>query len=164
MVEVTVIIPAKNEEACIGNCIESISRNEYPADSYEIIVVDNGSSDSTVSIAKSHGAEVAIKHGVNVSALRNYGASMAKGSILAFVDADCTVASDWLGEAEKYFKRNDVACFGSTPGISDNSTWVQKTWLIVREKKNNETETAWLDSMNMFIRREIGRASCRERV
>ncbi|KPK00673.1 MAG: hypothetical protein AMK71_08060 [Nitrospira bacterium SG8_35_4] len=155
MIEVTVIIPAKNEEACIGNCIESINRNEYPSERYEVIVVDNGSSDSTVSIAKSHGAEVAIKPGVNVSALRNLGASMAKGSVLAFIDADCTVASDWLAEAEKYFKRDDVVCFGSTPGIPDNPTWVQRTWALARLKKEEEVETAWLESMNMFVKKEF---------
>lgn len=155
MIIVSIIIPAKNEETNIESCLKSILSIDYPREEYEVIVVDNGSTDATVSIAQSLGAVVHGKPGLKISALRNFGAKIAKGSILTFIDADCTVDPDWLQQAEKYFHRNDIVCFGSAPRIPDEPTWVQNTWYAVRRKKDEVVETAWLESMNMFIPQSI---------
>ncbi len=153
-ISVSIVIPAKNEEKSIVDCIRSIRDNEYPHNRYEIIVVDNGSTDSTVAFAESSGAVVYKKPGVNISALRNYGSKMANSPVLAFIDADCTVAKDWLLNASQYFQRDDIACFGSPPAIPTNSTWVQRTWFLVRDKQKEVQETHWLESMNMFVRKD----------
>ena len=114
-------------------------------------MVDNGSSDSTPTVAKFCGAVVYPKPGLSISGLRNFGAQVAKSSVLAFIDADCSVAVDWLRTASTYFSREDVACFGSAPVIPDNPTWVEQSWFLVRQKGKTVTETGWLESMNMFI-------------
>ena len=152
--EVSVIMPARDEEANIGACLASIFGNLFPGDRFEVIVVDNGSCDKTVEIAEAVGArDLSMPHG-NISALRNLGVRMAGGRILAFMDADCTVAADWLLCAEAYFSREDVACFGAPPRIPEDATWVQDTWFLVRGKAGEPSETQWLESMNMFVRRE----------
>jgi len=153
MILVSIIIPAKNEEKNIVRCIESILVNTYPSTGYEVIVVDNGSTDRTADLAKSCGATVYRKPGVTVSALRNYGARKSRGKILAFLDADCTVERDWLKSSARYFRREDVVCFGSPPCIPANPTWVQQTWFRVRDPEKKLRETGWLESMNMFVRR-----------
>ena len=150
---ISIIIPAKNEEINLKNCLVSVFNIDYPRSCYEVIVVDNGSTDSTVSVAISAGATVYQKPGLNISALRNFGVQMTHGDILVFLDADCTVAKDWLREAEKYFTASEIVCFGSAPRIPEQPSWVQKTWFMVREKKTLVTETPWLESMNMFVRR-----------
>lgn len=155
MIEFSIIIPAKNEAACIGKCLDSIFQNNYPREKYEVFVMDNGSSDSTTQIAKARGAMVYRIPLVNISSLRNYGAEKAGGKVLAFIDADCTVAKDWLQQAQKYINREDVACFGSPPSIPADPTWVQKTWFLVRRENETVTETPWLESMNMFIRKNL---------
>ncbi len=153
MVDVSIIIPAKNEEAFIGQCLESVLNNSYPGDGYEILVVDNGSTDDTREISRKMGAIVYEKPDLSISALRNFGAKMAKGRILAFLDADCTVAEDWLCRAEEYFKKDEIVCFGAPPGIPDNPTWVQKTWFLVRGAHERKV-TSWLETANMLIKRE----------
>ena len=150
----SIIIPAKNEEGTISACISSIKATDTPAQSYEIIVVDNGSTDATMEIAQNHGAATYRKPDFTISALRNFGASEASGKILVFLDADCTVASDWLNKASTYLARNDIVCFGSAPIIPANPTWIQSTWFVVREQKKQITDVSWLESMNMFVRRE----------
>ena len=150
---ISIIIPAKNEEINIKRCLESVFGIDYPHQRYEVIVVDNGSTDSTVSIAVSAGATVFRKPGLKISALRNFGVHMAHGNILAFLDADCTVSKDWLRNAEKYFFSEKIVCFGSSPCIPAQPTWVQETWFKVRQKRMIVTETSWLESMNMFVRR-----------
>lgn len=151
----SVVIPAKNEEANIGRCLDSILAVEWDRTRYEIIVIDNGSSDRTVEIAVEKRATVHVQPGLTISGLRNYGVRAAHGVVVAFIDADCTVAPSWLREAARYFDRGDIACFGSPPLVPESATWVQRGWFLVRRKKTPVGETEWLESMNMFIRRDV---------
>ena len=150
----SIVIPAKNEETNIGRCLDSINQVSWTKSQYELIVLDNGSTDRTVEIAKRKGAKVYLKPDLTISGLRNFGASQAVGETLAFIDADCTVDSRWLCEAARYLSQQDVVCFGSPPVVPANATWVQKAWYEVRKKNVAAGETDWLESMNMFVRRE----------
>jgi glycosyltransferase involved in cell wall biosynthesis len=151
----SVIIPAKNEEATIGLCLDSIVNVDWDRSQYEVIVVDNGSSDGTVAIAREKGAQVFVKPELTISGLRNFGAGQASGDVLAFIDADCTVVSSWLAKASPYLDRKEVACFGSPPIVPEDAGWVPRAWFAVRNKGEELCETDWLESMNMFVRREI---------
>src|SRR3989304_3915286 len=95
---VSFIVPALNEEAFIGACLESIQAQQLPpgVDDLEILVVDNLSSDRTAAIAERGGARVLHIPPKTVSASRNYGAAAASGELLAFVDADCQLHRTWL--------------------------------------------------------------------
>jgi glycosyltransferase involved in cell wall biosynthesis len=117
-------------------------------------VEDNGSTVSTCRIAESYGAIVLKDSTKNVSGLRNLGARHASGDILAFVDADCMVAPDWLIRAAAYFDDDATAAWGSPPDIPDNATWVQKTWYLVRQKEKSVQHVDWLESMNVFVRKK----------
>jgi glycosyltransferase involved in cell wall biosynthesis len=150
----SIIIPAKNEEQNIGRCVDSIQRVKWEKTEFEIIVVDNGSSDRTVDIAREKGAQVFVRPGVTVSALRNYGASQSSGRILVFLDADCGVPDNWLEEGSRYLEQRDVVCFGSPPGIDSSANWVQRAWYQVRRKGRLTGDAEWLESMNMFVRKE----------
>lgn len=151
----SIIIPAKNEESNIGRCLDSIGQVPWDKSLYEVIVVDNGSSDSTVEIARQKGATVYIKPELNISGLRNYGASQAVGGILGFLDADCTVAPGWLDAASVYLSVNEIVCFGSPPLIPEEATWVQRAWFPIRCKNLYGDDADWLESMNMFVRRSV---------
>jgi glycosyltransferase involved in cell wall biosynthesis len=150
----SIIIPAKNEEKNIGHCLDSINAMDFETGRFEVLVIDNGSSDRTVEIVRTKGAKVFVMPDLTISGLRNFGASKAGGKILAFLDADCTVAPTWLASAAHYLDNNEIACFGGPPGIPDEGTWVQKAWFRVREKKSEVIEVEWLESMNMFIPRK----------
>lgn len=149
---ISIIIPAKNEAQYLGQCLNSLSALIFPAERYEIILADNGSTDQTAQIAQSYGARVVpLPEKTTISAVRNGGASRASGDILVFLDADCTVAKDWLLSAELYFDRDDISCFGSSPIIPDNATWVEKTWFLARKSHQQVFERDWQESTNMFI-------------
>lgn len=149
----SVIIPARNEESNIGHCLQSIDAVDWPDDDVEVLLIDNGSSDATPAIARLHGATVFVRPGDTVAALRNYGAAQSRGEILVFLDADCTVPRTWFREAARYLDTEDVVCFGSPPVVPPDSTWVQRAWYWVR-RKEGITDTDWLESMNMFVRRQ----------
>ncbi|MBP1728972.1 MAG: glycosyl transferase family 2 [Deltaproteobacteria bacterium] len=155
----SVIIPAKNEAANIGRCLDSINQVTWDNNCYEVIVVDNGSTDQTVEIAVKKGARVFIRPELTISGLRNFGAEQASGEILVFIDADCTVFTSWLVKASAYLMRKDVACFGSPPIVPEDGSWIPKAWFAVRKKRADLCETDWLESMNMFVRRDAFAAS-----
>lgn len=151
----SIVIPAKNESRYIENCLSTIRRNsQYPEDLYEVIVVDNGSTDETACIAKSLGARVLKKTDGTIAGLRNFGASIASGTFVVFLDADCTVCEGWLKSASRYLVRDDVVCFGAAPLIPENATWVQNAWFLARYRGFEVKETHWLESTNMFVRKE----------
>lgn len=152
---VSIIIPAYNEEHNISLCLDSIFSMNYPRDEFEVIVVDNGSTDRTREIAEKYNIILLMNDTKNVSGLRNLGAQIAKGKILAFVDADCIVSEGWLKKAGKYFISTENAAWGSPPVIPENATWVQKAWYLIRQKEKSIQEVEWLESMNLFVRKDL---------
>jgi glycosyltransferase involved in cell wall biosynthesis len=150
----SIIIPAYNEEKNIASCLDSINGIDYPRDKYEVIVVDNGSTDSTRYIAAQKGATIIRNDYLNVSGLRNYGAKKSKGEILAFVDADCVVFRDWLSFAATYSTLKDVAAWGAPPTIPKDASWVSCTWYLIRKKDKPIQEVDWLESMNLLVRKD----------
>jgi len=149
---VSIVIPTYNEEANLPACLESVQRLKYP--DVETVVVDNGSADRTVDIAKSFGAKVLQDSTKRVSGLRNLGAASSSGDIIAFVDADCVVDENWISSATEYFDRPDVVLWGSPPVPPKDATWVQTTWYLLRKKGSEVQQVAWLESMNLWVRRD----------
>lgn len=105
---ISIIIPAYNSEKTVGKAIESLLSQNFPADKYEIIVVDNCSKDKTVNIVKGYPARIVTCRKRGSYSARNEGARYAKGEILAFTDADCEVDKNWLNEIEKTFKDSNL--------------------------------------------------------
>lgn len=99
--DVSVVITCFNEEANIGPCLLSLLAQDYPKDSFEILVVDGGSRDGTQGVvsalAREHGQirlEVESKKGT--AAGRNAGIDRAHHGLIAFIDADCEAPPNWL--------------------------------------------------------------------
>lgn len=105
---VTVIVPVWNGGALIRGCVASLEAQTYPRDRYEIIVVDNGSTDDTADIVRAF-PEVRLMFEPVASSYRarNLALTAAAGELVAFTDADCVAASDWI--------RAGVALFGERP-------------------------------------------------
>lgn len=127
---VSVVMPAHNEEKYIGECLSSLINQDYPKDRYEIIVVDNKSTDRTSEIAKSFGATVIFKENGPVGAVRNEGAKQAKGKIIAFIDSDCVAPKGWLSEAANLICRSPNTAFGGSYRLRRDPYWLEKYWLL----------------------------------
>ncbi|MEA3296069.1 MAG: glycosyltransferase [Patescibacteria group bacterium] len=104
--DISVIIPAYNEEKYIEPCLRSIKRQKTDL-KYELIVVDSKCTDKTVEIAKKYTDNIVVaKKGI--APARNAGASIAKGKILVFIDADTQIAPDYLEFIFKKFKQDSL--------------------------------------------------------
>ena len=93
---VSVVVATYNGDRTLRACLDSLGRLHYP--DYEIIVVDDGSTDSTRSIAGLYSQVRYLRHEQNLglSAARNTGITAASGEIVAFTDSDCRADEDWL--------------------------------------------------------------------
>jgi len=95
---VSVVVPVRNGADTIRACIESLLGVEFPQGEFEVIVIDNDSSDSTVRVLDHfHGRIRTFKERKRgPSAARNTGVFHALGQLIAFTDADCVVEPAWL--------------------------------------------------------------------
>lgn len=112
---VSIIIPAYNEEKAITNSINSVLGLDYPKDKYEIIIVDDGSTDKTFEKAKifvkalSHPKiKVFKKENGGTASAKNYGIEKAKGELITTLDADSFISSQALKKMVGYFEDPEV--------------------------------------------------------
>jgi len=103
---ISVIVPAYNEEKFIGSCLTNLINQDFNKKHYEIIVIDNASTDDTAKIAKKFKVNLIYeaKKGVNFAVIKGF--LEAKGEIIALTDADTEVPVDWLTKIYKAFKEN----------------------------------------------------------
>jgi cellulose synthase/poly-beta-1,6-N-acetylglucosamine synthase-like glycosyltransferase len=110
--KLTVIIPAKNEEKVIGNCLKSILDSDYPKSSLQVIVAVDGCSDRTVDICNKFKPAVDVieteENSCKAEAI-NRVLKYAKGEIIGIYDSDCIVERDCLRMAAKAFEDKKIA-------------------------------------------------------
>jgi glycosyltransferase involved in cell wall biosynthesis len=122
---ISIVIPAFNEEKYLPLCLKSISKQTYPHDRYEIIVVDNNSKDKTAEIAQKANAKVVLeKKQGHVFAL-DTGMHRAKGDIIATTDADTRVDKNWLSVIEEVFRDQEVVAV-TGPAHYDSSSKMKR--------------------------------------
>ncbi|RKZ30303.1 glycosyltransferase AglE [bacterium] len=95
--KVSVVIPVLNSPENIKRCLDGLMRQTYPEDLFEIIVVDNGSTDNTPEIVRQYPVKFLFEKEIRSPyAARNRGIKESKGEIIALIDAGCTPITAWL--------------------------------------------------------------------
>jgi GT2 family glycosyltransferase len=120
---VSVVVCAYDAAETIDDCLTSLSRLTYP--DFEIILVDDGSRDATVALARRHdGIRVLEASHGGLSAARNVGLGAATGEIVAYTDADVRVDPDWLTYLVQPLLRLDVVGSGGPNVVPPDDPWV----------------------------------------
>lgn len=96
MTTVSVVVPAYNAGGTLQSCLRALASQDFPKDRFEVIVVDDGSSDNTASVARSEPVTLIERRNGGAAAARNTGWRKASGEWIAFTDADCLPARPWL--------------------------------------------------------------------
>jgi glycosyltransferase involved in cell wall biosynthesis len=109
---VSVIIPVFNDGLALAHCLEALAHQSYPVNQLEIIVIDNGSDPlATVQQAVAPYPQVRLVQELTPGsyAARNRGLALAQGEVIAFTDADCIPAPDWIERGVGYLQA-DADC------------------------------------------------------
>jgi len=104
----SVIVPAYNVAQTLGECLAALLDQSVPRSEYEVIAVDDGSTDSTPEVVKRYGVRLLSQLHQGPAAARNLGVSQASGEIVLFTDADCAPAREWIEEMVKPLAESDV--------------------------------------------------------
>lgn len=164
--EYSVIVAAYNAEATLFALLQSLASQTYKG-SFEVVVVDDCSTDSTSQIARRFGCTlIRLDKNKGPAHCRNLGAKAAAGKVLIFTDSDCRVAPNWLEELDSCFSRMDAEIImgklvllpSTTLGDSisalgfpaGGSLGFEKVW-----KVTDEGYTASFSSCNCGIRRDV---------
>lgn len=136
----SIVLPSFNEERYIETTLKSLLALNFPRESYEIIVVDNGSTDNTVKIAQAYADKVFVVPGVRVGAVRNYGVKQSRGNVVAFLDSDCVPPRDWLNNALEYMTKNNCDVVGGVYLLRQDPSWVESAWVVSPDLRDRPTK------------------------
>lgn len=111
---VSIVVPTLNRKKNLKNCIKSLLNLDYPSSQFEIIVVDNGSTDGTIDLLTREFSrvKVIIEKRRNSCYARNAGWKNAKGQIVAYTDDDCIVDRAWLITLVSGFVSGEIGAVG----------------------------------------------------
>jgi glycosyltransferase involved in cell wall biosynthesis len=129
--DVSVIIPVFNEEKFIEQCYESwISCLKMSGLSYEIIIIDNGSTDQTPALLKKFEDPFVFRVvRSSISYARNFGALKSKGNVLAFIDGDIVINKSWVDAISSFVGGGEKAFLsGYEVIVRENPSWIEKYW------------------------------------
>jgi glycosyltransferase involved in cell wall biosynthesis len=146
---VSVIIPAYNAEATITQALDALTGQDFD-DDYEVIVVDDDSTDRTLEAAERAGSGATILHQAQLgpAAARNLGVEHAAGRLLAFTDADCVPSPSWLREGVAALEEADLVQGAVRPDPLTPRTPFDRTVSVTGDR-------GLYECASMFVRRDL---------
>jgi glycosyltransferase involved in cell wall biosynthesis len=131
---ISIVIPLKNGADTIEDCLTALNNQVIDRRKFEVIVVDDGSTDKGALIAANSGAKVIHQDSSGPAAARNLGVKHAQGKYILFTDADCKVPVDWiqdlLNPIISGYSIGSVGCY-----ISNQKNWVANLIQIQLEER-----------------------------
>ena len=130
----SVVVPTHNRKALLRRCLRALVHQQYP--DYEIIVVDDGSTDGTGDMVQREFPQVRYirqEPTLGPAAARNRGVHVARGEIVAFTDDDCVPPPDWLARLAQGFA--DYPQAAAVGGIQEASEQVLRTRVLARYER-----------------------------
>jgi len=154
----SVIVPAYQAAATIGLCLDALNAQTVTRDLYEVIVVDDGSTDGTSEIARRAGAQVIVQPNSGAAAARNRGAAVARGDLLLFTDADCAPVPGWIAALVAPFVDEHVAGAKGTYLTDQHALVSRFTQLEYQDRYDRMADVESIDFVDTYsaaYRRDI---------
>lgn len=125
---ITILVPARNEENTILDCLEAIRRQNYPAHLLEVICIDDGSEDRTAQLIAAYSwpnVRLLRRSGGGKKAALEQGVSAAAGELIVTTDADCLAPPNWLRHLAAAYEQEDAAFIAAPVQFSSGQNLLQ---------------------------------------
>lgn len=162
----SVVIPAFNDGRRLALCLAAVSRQTYPQNRLQVIVVDNASTEDLRAVTAAFpGVTYAHESVRGPAAARNAGVALATGDLIAFTDADCLPEPDWLERgAERLLREKDCGIVGGrvdlVPADPSRPTaaelYDRATYL---DQKRHIEKSSFAATANLFTRKAVFEAA-----
>jgi glycosyltransferase involved in cell wall biosynthesis len=152
--QLSVIVPVRNGADTLPALLRSLQAQTLPDDAYEVIVVDNDSSDDTARIAAASGARVAHEPIPNRSGARNRGAEVATTRLYAFTDADCIADPGWLEALLHCGPRAPLVAGTVNVAVSPRPNAIERFEALRRFGQAAWVEQGWAATANLLVHKE----------
>ena len=153
---VSVIVPVYNDPEGIRNCLSALQDQTYPTERYEVLAVDNGSTDETPNVIRRFDdVTLLVEDEVQGSyAARNCGIEEASGEILVFTDADCTPDREWIAAGVDALQREDadIAAGRIVFEFSEDKSAAERFDASVNMRNDESVLNGVAKTANIFIR------------
>ncbi|HET9560544.1 MAG TPA: glycosyltransferase family A protein [Propionibacteriaceae bacterium] len=126
----SIVVPAYNEAAYLGRALDSLLHQDFNG-RYEVIVVDNNSTDGTAAVAAQYGVSVVKEPQQGVCAARQRGVDCATGEIIISTDADTTQPRDWLRTFDARFAESERVVAVAGPCRYQDPSWWAKAFPVL---------------------------------
>lgn len=129
------MVPVRNAAATIADCVDSLLALVYPSDGFEVLVVDNASTDPTPELLERYADRVRVLHEPipGRSHARNAGVRHARGDVIAFTDADCRVDRNWLTEIVPAVRDEGVGMAGGRILTEQPCNYVERFGEVIHD-------------------------------
>ncbi|MDG6250544.1 glycosyltransferase [Methanocalculus sp.] len=156
---ISIICPVFNEEGNISQLIESLMEQINDTNEFEILIVDNNSTDNTVKIIQKYPVKLVSENSTQSSyAARNKGLKHAKGEVIAFIDSDCIASPEWIKEGIEALVAEDADMVGGNVQFyySEERTAAELYDSIMNmQMEHNIRERNVAKTANLFVRTEV---------
>ena len=133
---ITLIVPARNEAENIGACLESINNQSYPKELFEVLVVDDHSTDDTAAVVKKYASPntrlIYLKDFVKGEELNSYkkkaieiAIAQSTGELMVTTDADCVVNKNWLQTIAAFYEQHQPAFIAAPVSIASGNNFIE---------------------------------------
>jgi GT2 family glycosyltransferase len=152
--EVSVVVPVRNGADSLPPLMRSLEAQTLARDRFEVIVVDNDSSDRTAEVAADHGAQVVKEPIANRSRARNRGAAAAAASLYAFTDVDCIAHPGWLEALLRCAPSAPLVAGEVKLRVSEHPNTIERFEALWRFGQRSWVERGWAATANLLVHRE----------
>ncbi|GCF14477.1 hypothetical protein Harman_24120 [Haloarcula mannanilytica] len=155
---VSVIVPVYNDPDGIRKCLTALTDQTYPESRFEVLVVDNGSTDDTRSVVSDFPVTLLVEDEIQGSyAARNKGIRHTNGDIFAFVDADCTPEPAWIeaGIQKMTVQNADLVSGRVRFQFSADPTPAERFDAMVNMRNDKHEIDGFAKTANVFVRRSV---------
>lgn len=149
--EYSVVVPAYQAEDVVGDCVKALNAQNTPRERYEIIVVDDGSTDNTAAVAREAGADqVIVCPHRGPAAARNTGVAESSGEIVLFTDADCAPTLNWIERIAAPFQDHAIDGTKGTYQTRQRSLVARFVQLEYEDKYDKMRGQAYIDFVDTY--------------